>query len=119
MQTLKKLYLDDSGFIISVELTLIATVAVLGLMAGMSAMRDAVLSELSDVAGAVQDFNQSYTLFGVRGHSGSTAGMDYIDRTDFCDSPDDASTVLMDNCITILAANNREENQGVLAPTGL
>ena len=85
-------------------------------MAGMSAMRDAVVSELSDVAGAVQDFNQSYTLFGVRGHSASTAGMDYIDRTDFCDNADDASTIAMDNCITMAGAI--EENGLPLAPTG-
>ena len=79
---IQSLWRDEAGFIISIELTLIATISVLGLMAGMSAMRDAVVSELSDVAGAAQDFNQSYTLFGVRGHSASTAGMDYLDRTD-------------------------------------
>ena len=116
MKILQRLLNDERGFIISIELTLIATVAALGLMAGMSAMRDAVLSELSDVAGAVQDFNQSYTLFGVRGHRASTAGMAYLVRTDFCDSNDDASGVLMDNCVTIFAANNREENQGVFNP---
>lgn len=82
----------------SIELTLIATLAVIGLMTGMSALRDAIVSELSDVAGAVQDLNQSYAFTGVTGHSGSSAGSDYTDLTDFCDEPEDVADEA-DNCI--------------------
>ncbi len=116
-QRLEQVWLDDRGFIVSVELILIATIMLIGLLAGMTAIRDSVLSELSDVAGAVQDMNQSYRLYGVQGHSASTAGMDYIDRTDFCDSYDDASGAI-DNCITIRYANEIEENSAVTSPTG-
>ena len=93
-----QLWNDDAGFIVSVELVLIATIAVIGLIAGMTAARDAVVSELSDVAGAVQDVNQSYTYTGVEGHSGMTDGSDYIDATDFCDDPNDIADQA-DNCI--------------------
>ena len=36
------LWNDDVGFIVSIELILIATIAVIGLMAGLTAIRDAV-----------------------------------------------------------------------------
>ena len=93
-----QLWNDDAGFIVSVELVLIATIAVIGLIAGMTAARDAVVSELSDVAGAVQDLNQSYTYTGVDGHSALTDGSDYVDATDFCDDAEDTPGQA-DNCI--------------------
>ena len=95
----KKLWSDNAGFVVSIELILIATIAVIGLIAGMTSVRDGVVSELSDVAGSVQDLNQSYSFNGVVGHSGATAGSDFQDNLDFCDSVDDAAGVA-DNCIT-------------------
>ena len=80
---------DEAGFIVSIELILIATIAVIGLMAGFLSVRDAVVSEMADVGGAIQDLNQGYSFFGVTGHSGSTAGSDYTDTTDFCDTVED------------------------------
>jgi Flp pilus assembly pilin Flp len=112
---ISRIWQEEHGFIISVELTLIATIAVIGLLAGMSSVRDAVVSELSDVAGAVQDLNQSYMLFGITGHSASTAGMDYLDQTDFCDSDDDAAGAF-DNCITV--SRPTAEGTPASAPTG-
>ena len=85
-----KLWNDDNGFVISIELILIATIAVIGLITGLTAARDAVVSELSDVAGAVQDLNQSYSYNGVTGHAAATAGSDFADDLDFCDSAGDA-----------------------------
>lgn len=115
-QVLSRLFYDDSGFIVSIELILIATIMVIGLIVGMSAVRDAVISELSDVAGAVQDLHQGYTIYGVRGHSASTAGMDFIDYLDFCDLAEDTN-VNFDNCITIIRAAT-DEGAVPTAPTG-
>ncbi len=108
---------DDSGFIVSIELILIATIMVIGLIVGMSAVRDAVISELSDVAGAVQDLHQGYTVFGIRGHSASTAGMDFVDFRDFCDFPAEDINGNFDNCITINRVLN-DEGSVPTAPTG-
>ncbi|MFO0902719.1 MAG: hypothetical protein U0939_06950 [Pirellulales bacterium] len=100
---LKKLWKDEAGFVVSAELILIATIAVIGLVVGLAAVRDGVTSELSDVAGAIQDVNQSYDINGVVGHSAATAGFGFQDDTDFCDSNDDV-TDADDNCITHLGA---------------
>ena len=97
--TAQKLWNDDAGFVVSVELVLIATIGVIGLITGLTAVRDGVVSELSDTAGSVQDLNQSYAYNGVVGHSATTAGSNFIDATDFCDNPNDAPGQA-DNCIT-------------------
>lgn len=110
----KKLWNDDKGFVVSIELILIATIAVIGLIAGMTAVRDAVVSELSDVSGAVQDVNQSYAINGVVGHSAATSGMDYQDQTDHCDDVDDIAGQA-DNCI-VFNADVAQEGDFLIAP---
>ncbi len=110
MKALGKLWNDDNGFVVSAELILVATVAVIGLLVGLAAVRDGVISELSDVAGAIQDVNQSYSIDGVVGHNANTAGFNFLDGTDECDSADDPANVA-DNCITF---NGAIENEDVL-----
>jgi Flp pilus assembly pilin Flp len=99
MDSIKSLWNDQQGFIVSIELVLISTILVVGLITGMTALRDAVVSELSDVAGAVQDLNQSYEYNGVAGHSARTQGSNYIDARDHCDDPEDPFGAA-DNCIS-------------------
>jgi Flp pilus assembly pilin Flp len=108
MDILKSIWSDDVGFIVSIELILIATIMVIGLITGFTAVRDAVVCELSDVGGAIQDLNQSYTFNGVTGHSGNTAGSDFLDARDHCDDRDDIAN-RADNCIvfTTRPANER------------
>ncbi len=98
MQVSVLLWQDDSGFIVSIELILIATIMVIGLITGFTAVRDAVVSELSDVGGAIQDLTQSYSFNGVTGHSGFTQGSSYLDARDFCDAFEDPISQA-DNCI--------------------
>jgi hypothetical protein len=74
---------------VSIELVLISTIAVLGLIAGASAIRDAVLSELADFSGATQNLNQSLVYSGVTSSSTSTAGANFVDNSDFCDDDED------------------------------
>jgi hypothetical protein len=42
---MKKLWLDDAGFIVSLELLLIATILVLGLVACWTSLRNAMVAE--------------------------------------------------------------------------
>jgi Flp pilus assembly pilin Flp len=98
MKLVKRLWSDEAGFIVSAELILIATIVVIGLLVGLAAVRDGIVSELSDVAGALQDVNQSYSIDGVVGHNANTAGFNYLDLTDECDSNDQTAGVA-DNCI--------------------
>lgn len=111
MKSLTVLWDDSRGFVVSVELVLVTTIAVLGLIVGLTSVRDGVVCEISDVAGSVQDLNQSYRLSGLSGHSASTVGSDYRDALDFCDDADSRSG-RADNCIQFTSGISDE---GVIA----
>ena len=66
MRTLRALLNDEAGFIISAELVLIATLCVLGLVVGLTLVRDAVGGEFSDIACALRSLDQSYSYSGFR-----------------------------------------------------
>ena len=55
---------DESGFVLSAELVIILTVAVLGVIVGLSYVQTAVVSEFTDVAGAINSLNQNYAYTG-------------------------------------------------------
>jgi len=52
---------EDEG-VLTFEWILLLTVLVIGIVGGLSAVRDAVISELGDVAAAVTALDQSYTI---------------------------------------------------------
>lgn len=92
MQNLMHRFLrDEAGFVVSTELILIATIVVIGLITGLTTVRDQVLTELADVADAVSEINQSYSFGGVTAHASSTAGSMYADLSDFCDTQNEGA----------------------------
>jgi len=112
MQVLKRLWNDEGGAIISIELVLVGTVLLLGLIVGLSALRDSVNNELADVGGAVDELNQSYIYNSVVGHSWAVAGTDFDDNTDFCDLPD--NTAGTQGCIDSVAPPTNEDSAGTV-----
>ena len=74
MKLLRRLWADEAGFVVSSELVLIATLLVIGLVVGLTSLRNQVVQELGDVAQAIANVNQSYSFSGVTGHHSSTAG---------------------------------------------
>ncbi|WP_437230646.1 hypothetical protein SH661x_002073 [Planctomicrobium sp. SH661] len=82
---------DESGFIVSAELVLIATVLVLGMLVGMSQVQNAVVSEMNDVAHAIGTANQSYYYTGFHARKwfgwtkSRTFGSAFYDLADACD----------------------------------
>jgi hypothetical protein len=106
MKMLSKLWKDDAGFIVSSELILLATIVVIGLITGMTTVRDQVVTELADVADAISEVDQSYSVGGIVAHSSTTAAFQFNDDDDFCenegpdpsaDQNDDAGT----QCVVI------------------
>ena len=55
---------DEAGVIISAELVLILTIAVLAVIVGLSEVAIAVNTELNDVSNAIGALNQSYAVTG-------------------------------------------------------
>ena len=56
---LKNFWLDQTGAVVSIELILIITIAVLALIVGWSEIAVAVNTELNDISNAVGALNQS------------------------------------------------------------
>ena len=84
-----KLMNDEAGFIISAELVIVATVAVLAMIVGLSEASMNINSELEDVGSAIGSLNQSYHVQGTCGHQGHVGGSCYTDTRDFCDTTGD------------------------------
>jgi Flp pilus assembly pilin Flp len=80
---------DESGFIVSAELILIATICVLALIVGLSEVTFGINQELEDIGSAFGAVNQSFTYNGTAGHKGASSGSSYRDSRDSCDGDTD------------------------------
>ncbi len=56
---LSRIWRDDEG-VLTFEWILLITIIVIGIVGGVSAVRDALISELGDVTGAAVNIDQSY-----------------------------------------------------------
>lgn len=90
---MKNLFNDENGFVVSVELILVATIVVLGLIVGLAEVRQAVNEELEDVAAAIGALNQSYTYAGLMTSKSCLSGSRFFDDADLCDSQFDITGI--------------------------
>jgi hypothetical protein len=74
----------QAGFIVSIELLLLASITVIGLIVGMTNVRDAVLAELSDISESIGALDQSYNISSVANVAGTaaTSGSAFQDMAD-------------------------------------
>lgn len=86
-----KLIADEAGFVVSAELVLIATIAVLSMVVGLSEVAWGINEELEDVGSAYGSVNQTFRYSGVSGHKGVVKGSCFEDGEDFCDGQYDLS----------------------------
>ncbi len=77
MNLLKRLWRDEAGVILSAETVMLGTVGVIGVVAGLGAVRNSVTGELEETAYAIRSLNQSYGIHGFRGCGAWTAGSFY------------------------------------------
>ena len=82
----RQLWRDETGFVATADLVLITTIVVLGLLVGLVTLRDQVLQELGDVATAVGQLNQSYSVASFTTAGFSVAGSLFADNADFCEA---------------------------------
>ena len=99
----------QAGFIVTIELLLLATICVIGLIVGMTNVRDSVLAELSDVSESIGALNQSYSVSAVSNAAGTaaTSGSIFNDSKDTVSLGHPIDTGLGDsaNELTFIPAN--------------
>jgi Flp pilus assembly pilin Flp len=76
---LQKLWKDDHGALISMEFLFVATILVIGLVAGLANVRNAINAELSELANAILALSQGYTISGQSGCAAQSDGSEAID----------------------------------------
>src|SRR5262245_9932489 len=81
-QMVLKLWKDDCGASYTGELILVFTILVIGLITGLVALRQALITELGDIANALLALNQSYSFSGQSNCQSSTAGSGFVDTCD-------------------------------------
>ena len=78
---------DENGFLVSAELVLISTILIMSLVVGLTEVSFAVNNDLEDVSSAIGSVNQSFYANGVHSDDkGCTAGSEFEDSADNCDS---------------------------------
>ncbi len=93
---------DENGVIVSAEIVLVATILVLGMVVGLAELQSAIVGELSDVASAFGNVDQSYSTSGYVSYKASggiksrTYGASYYDVPDECDCDENLSIVCDD-----------------------
>lgn len=98
----KKLWSDEHGVILSAELVLISTILVLGLITGLVELQCSIVAELSDLASAFGNLDQSYQISGFASSKGNgqfkarTHGASYSDRADTGDCDQNLTLVCND-----------------------
>ncbi len=71
---LKRLWSDDQGALIAMEFLFVATILVIGIVVGLSSVKNAVNAELTELANAILALSQGYTISGQTGCCASTDG---------------------------------------------
>lgn len=88
---MRKLFNDEAGFVVSAELVLVLTIAVLGMVVGLASVRDSISQELVDLSNAFGAADQSYNVVGLSKNVSAgvdharVAGFGYNDDGDECD----------------------------------
>jgi hypothetical protein len=75
---------DENGFIVSAELCLVATVAVLALVVGLAEVSHNVNQELEDVGAAFSSLDQSFFADCVHACKAGKSGSSFDDSLDYC-----------------------------------
>ena len=76
---MRKLWKDDCGALIAMEFLFVATILVIGIVVGLTAVRGAINAELSELANAILALSQGYIISGQSGCCAQVDGSQAID----------------------------------------
>lgn len=107
MNIVRRIWNDDAGFVVSAELVLVSVILVIGMIVGLTTMRDQLVQEFGDMGLAVGALNQSYSFSGATVGGFTVAGSTFADLPDDCDGPDVSGSPPA--CIAICSVNASDE----------
>jgi Flp pilus assembly pilin Flp len=100
---LSGLWNDDQGALIAAEYLFVVTILVLGVIIGLSNLRSAINTELTELANAILALSQGYTIGGSTECCGGVDGSQAIDTPGFingsnCGAPAQPSLIDVQAC---------------------
>jgi hypothetical protein len=111
---LRLLWKDEGGAVLSAELIMIMTLLLAATAVGISTLRNALVTELADVAAAIGSLNQSYTVGGITGHHSGASAQAYSDAQDACDNQVAcAQSGTNSQCLAICTTGSHGEEGGI------
>jgi len=100
MTTLRNLWNDESGAVIAAELVLVLTIAVLGVIVGLSEVAVAANTELNDLSNAFGALSQTFTFTGFHSFDqcgcktkSIMSGSRFTDTHEACDTNTDCDLI--------------------------
>jgi Flp pilus assembly pilin Flp len=118
MKLLVRLWRDETGFIISAELCLVATIVVIGLIVGLCTLRNQIVQELIAVGEAIGCLNTSYGFCGLQGAHAIppccwTGGSHWVDYVHFCHPlPGEQGPGAWEGGISLILPGNTTDGSG-------
>jgi len=107
---ISRLWSDEQGAVLSAELILVMTLLFCATAVGISTLRNALVTELADVAAAIGNLNQSYTVGGITGHHSACSAQAFDDNIDSCDTAGNcAQTGSNSQCVQICTTDAHGE----------
>ena len=76
---MRKLMNDDRGALIASEFLFVATILVIGIIVGLTSVREAVNVELAELANAILALSEGYSISGLQGSGAAVDGSQAID----------------------------------------
>ena len=107
---LMKLWNDDCGAIISAELILVLTIAVLALVVGLSEVAVALNTELNDPSNAFGELRQDYKFTGFNSDNCALKPKNQVLGTTYTDQVDDCDVNVSCDLVTSASATGTDEN---------
>ncbi|MDA7979965.1 MAG: hypothetical protein MPJ50_14445 [Pirellulales bacterium] len=98
---MRSFWKGEEGFAFSTEMIVVLTIVICGTIAAWTSLREAVVTEMADIGGAIGSLDQSYSFNGVSSHSSSCAGSSFNDRGDFCDGNGQPSDQGNERCVRL------------------
>lgn len=80
MRTLKSLWSDERGSVLSAEMVALATIAILGVTVGATTAVNAIAAEFADFAQMMRSLDQSFGYGSISCSSAAAAGSSYTDN---------------------------------------
>ena len=86
-QLMRKLWQDDCGALISAEFLFVATILVIGVIIGLTAVRTAINVELTELGNAFLALSQGFAISGQSNNSANVDGSQAIDSPGLLTGP--------------------------------